>query len=88
MVDLTSTNPNAVEVVTSTVTIPQGTLGANGSVRGKSVGTSTVTASRSGYSSASAVVSMVPRPVIRMTRGGSRRSTIDCSSTMPFSPGM
>src|ERR1051326_4044506 len=30
----------------------------------------------------------LPRALIRMTRGGSRRSTIDCSNAIPFSPGM
>ena len=55
-VDLAGSNPAAVELITPTVTIPQGAFGANGSVRGLAVGTSTVTASRTGFASASSQV--------------------------------
>ena len=56
VVDLAGSNPAAVELITPTVTIPQGAFAANGSVRGVAVGTSTVTASRTGFASASSQV--------------------------------
>ena len=54
LVTLSTSNADAVELVTPTVTIPQGALGANGTIRGRAIGSSTVTASRAGFSSASA----------------------------------
>ena len=53
VVTLSTSNADAVELVTPTITIPQGALGANGTIRGRAIGSSTVTASRAGFSSAS-----------------------------------
>jgi len=56
VVTLTSSDAAVVELVTPTVTVPAGSFGANGSVRGRAIGSATVTASRTDYSSASSLV--------------------------------
>ncbi len=48
-VAVTSTNPAAVQVLTDTVTVPQGSQVANASVLGVSLGTATVTATNPNY---------------------------------------
>jgi hypothetical protein len=55
-VNVVSGNPTAVEVLTPTVLIPAGSVGANATVRGASPGASVVAASSNGFSSASALV--------------------------------
>jgi uncharacterized repeat protein (TIGR01451 family) len=56
-IDLVSSVPANVEVLASTVTIPQGAVSANGSLRGAGIGSATVTASLASFSSASSTVS-------------------------------
>ena len=56
-VDLVSTAPGSVEVLTPTVTILAGGVSANGTLRGAGIGSATVTASQATFSSASSNVS-------------------------------
>ena len=57
VVSLVSAAPGTIEVVTPTVTIPQGAVSGNGTVRGLLIGTGVVTATSPGFSSAASQVS-------------------------------
>jgi uncharacterized repeat protein (TIGR01451 family) len=57
VIDLVSSAPGTVEVLTPTITVPQSAVSANGTVRGLGIGTATVTASNPNFSSAASQVS-------------------------------
>ena len=54
LVSLVSSNPAAVELLTGTITIPAGAVGANATISGSAPGTATVVASSPNFASASA----------------------------------
>ncbi len=56
-VSLVSNNTSAVQVLTPTVTIPAGSLSANGTVRGAGIGMATITGSNANYAPATSQVS-------------------------------
>ena len=56
LISVVSANPGVIEVLTPTVTIPEGAISANATVRGVSAGSASVVAGNPGFSSASAQV--------------------------------
>ena len=77
LVSLVSSNPAAVELLTGTITIPAGAVGANATISGSAPGTATVVASSPNFASASA----------QTTTQGNLNITVSSIQIRPAFPG-